>query len=760
MYHCFQQKFSEKRYAFLAFDAIIIAMDMFADVIINRKSPAVDRVFTYAVPPHLQGELKRGMLVRVPFNREKLEGVAVRLHDEAPQGFTARDILDLLSDKPLFSDELLRLAAWISEYYVCTRAAALQAMLPAGMTLSGRPPRIYYREVFSLADAWQQAKPSPKRRRLAAFLQGQGEADAQTLAEAGFSRDFLRAAGKAGLLRVEQRRVVEGAEQPAAEPAALSAEQQAVLDDILREQAADNRPYLLHGVTGSGKTELYLRLIAQAARAGRQSIVLVPEIALSTQMVDMLMRRLELPMAVLHSGLKPAERRHIWQEIAEGRITCVVGARSAVFAPLPRLGQIIIDEAHESSYKQDSTPRFSALTVAERRARFSGASLVLGSATPSVEQYYAAETGRYAKGELTGHYFPAPAPRARIVDMRAELREGNKTIFSRALYEALCHVLDHGEQAVLFMNRRGYYQHYACRDCGASIHCPHCAVAMSFHNDAYGGRLKCHYCGRSIAPPSRCPQCGSAHIRKFGVGTQRVAEELQRLFPAARVLRLDSDVIGERGSHERIYRAMRAGEADFLVGTQMVAKGLDFPRLTLAAVMAADTLLNLPDWRAAERTFQLITQLSGRAGRREKQGLAIIQTYTPEARPVVAAAAGDYRAFYRAELQERDMHGYPPFMQLIRVLFSGREQAALVALSRAYAHYLRPLLSGGDEICGPADAPLAKIKDRFRRQLILKCGDAAAGAAAVEQAALLLRAKERLPADFQLAIDVDPFSVM
>ena len=741
-------------------NGIIANMDTYADIIINRKSPAVDRVFTYAVPPHLQGELQRGMLVLVPFNREKLEGVVVRLHEDPPQGFTAREVLDLLCDRPLFSDELLQLASWISEYYVCTRAAALQAMLPAGMTLSGRPPRIYYRDLFRLAEGWQQVRMSARRQELVTLLQSAGALDAQQLAAAGFSRAFLRTATQAGLLTVERQRVLEGAEQPPAEPAALSAEQQAVFDAILCEQAGRNRPFLLHGVTGSGKTELYLRLIAHAAQEGRQSIVLVPEIALSTQMVDMLMRRLDLPMAVLHSGLKPAERRHIWQEIAEGRVTCVVGARSAIFAPLPALGQIIIDEAHENSYKQDSTPRFSALTVAEQRARFSGASLLLGSATPSVEQYFAAETGRYALGELTGHYFPAPPPRVEIVDMRAELREGNKTIFSRYLQQALADVLAQGEQAVLFMNRRGYYQHYACRDCGESIRCPHCAVAMSFHQDAHGGRLKCHYCGRSIAPPSRCPNCGSTHIRRFGVGTQRVADELQRLFPTARVARLDSDVTGERGSHERIYRAMRAGEVDFLVGTQMVAKGLDFPRLTLAAVMAADTLLNLPDWRAGERTFQLITQLSGRAGRREKQGLAIIQTYTPEAGPVMAAAAGDYHAFYRAELQERDLHGYPPFLQLIRVLFSSRDAQALAAVARAYAHYLRPLVSGNDEICGPAEAPLAKIKDRYRRQLILKCRDAAAGAAAVEQAAQLLRSGEHLPADLQLAIDVDPFSVM
>ncbi|MBQ1342726.1 MAG: primosomal protein N' [Firmicutes bacterium] len=735
-------------------------MSDYVDVIINRKSEALDRLFTYSVPPHLRSELEHGMLIAVPFHGQKLEGVAVRLHDEEPEGFEALDILDILHERPLFSDELLRLSAWMSDYYLCSRAAALQAMLPAGMSLSGRAPRIYLRDHYRLTESWQSVRPSPKRQSLIDLLHEAGEMSGEELAAAGFGRDFLSACVKAGLLNREQRRVDETGNLLPPAPASLSPEQEQVLSAIREEQAAANRPFLLHGVTGSGKTEVYLQLIREQAAQGKQSIVLVPEIALSVQMVDMLLARLELPVAVLHSGLKGSERRHIWQEIAENRYPVVVGARSAVFAPTPSLGLIIIDEAHETSYKQDNNPRFHAVTVAEKRCEFTGASLVLGSATPGVEQSAAAVNKRYAYGTLRNRYFAAPLPEVEVVDLREELRQGNSSIFSRPLQQAIRETLEAKDQAVLFLNRRGYYQHYSCRDCGVSITCPHCAVAMSYHEEGRNGRLKCHYCGRSIAPPALCPTCGSRHIRKFGVGTQRVAMELEKMFPDARVLRLDSDVTEERGRHEQVYRQMREGEADILVGTQMVAKGLDFPHLTLAAVVAADTLLNLPDWRAGERTYQLITQLAGRAGRRDKQGRALIQTYTPEAPPIRCAAAGDYRAFYLWEMENRRLHGYPPYTHLIRVLLSSQNRLACAEMSRAFAHYLRQTLPEGAEICGPADAPLARIKDRWRRQLIVKWPVVEEAAGGVDRARSLLLSREKAPRDLLVAIDVDPFGMM
>ena len=735
-------------------------MERYADVIINRKSPAVDRVFTYLVPDHLAGELEPGMLVQVPFNREHLEGVVIRLHDLEPEGVTLREIEDLLSPMPLFTRELLDLSAWMAEYYCCSRAAALQVMLPAGMVLSGQPPKAARQDFFRLAPDWSAGRLTEKRKALAAFLESRGEASQAALQAAGFDTAYLRAAEKAGLLLRESRRTDREPEDWPTAPTELNQEQNDVYQAICREWAGEGRPYLLHGVTGSGKTEIYLRLIQRAWEQDRQSILLVPEIALSAQMLEMLTRRLELPVALLHSGLKQTERRRIWQDIAEGRIAVVVGARSAVFAPLPRLGLLILDEEHESSYKQDQTPRFSAVTAARKRAELARAQLVLGSATPSVESRYRAEQGVFAYGQLKSHYHPAPPPEVTVVDMRQELREGNRSIFSRSLLAGLEQTLAEGGQSILFLNRRGYYQHFSCRDCGHVITCPHCDVAMSYHAGSYGGQLKCHYCGRRLRPPERCPACGSPRIRHFGIGTQRVQDELERLFPQARVARLDSDVMEERDSHARIFRAMSQGDLDMLVGTQMVAKGLDFPRVELAAAVAADTLLNLPDWRAGERTFQLLTQVIGRAGRRDKRGRAYIQTYAPEARPIQAAAAGDYDSFYRAELLQRQLHGYPPYCHLIQVLVTARDQGCVVAASNRLGELLEHALPPQDELCGPADAPLGRIKDQYRRQLILKTPAPLQAASLVENAWARLRAEERSARECLLTIDVDPLGML
>ena len=737
-------------------------MNGFADIIINRKSPAVDRVFTYSIPEYLQQDILPGMLVRIPFNREKLEGIVVRVHDCRPDMFDTRDIIGIVSEKPLFDARMLELSQWLAEYYHCSRAAAMQAMLPSGMALAGKKTRAACYDVYYLSKDHELYLTSKNRRQLAEFIlrQPDGEASFHTLQEAGYSRSYLYGCCKAGLLIKESRRVLAAADIYSSSPAAFNQQQQAAYDIICNERESGNRPVLLHGITGSGKTEIYLKLIQDAAARGCQSILLVPEIALSSQMVDMMTRRLGLTMALLHSGLLPGERRRVWQDIAEGRVQVVVGARSAVFAPAPNLGLIIIDEEHESSYKQDNVPRFHALTVAEKRRELWGAQLILGSATPSVESYYKARQGQYALAEINTQYYPAPRPAVTIVDMREELRSGHRLIFSRQLIAAIDETLAGGGQSILFLNRRGYYTFVSCRDCGQSVSCPHCAVSMCFHDDKWGGKLKCHYCGYTVIPPKLCPNCGSRHIRHFGIGTQRVADEAARLFPNARIGRLDSDVLDERDGHQRVYEAMLHREIDILVGTQMVAKGLDFPHLELAAVIAADSLLNLPDWRASERTFQMISQLCGRAGRREKQGRAIIQTYTPDAAPILQAASYDYQGFYRSELMQRRLHGYPPYCHLLRLLLSGCDQAALVEICAAYSHYLSHELAGSAEICGPAEAPYAKIKDRFRRQIIIKAADIRRAADAAEKAWVRTRQEERLPADIRLALDIDPMNML
>ncbi len=731
-------------------------MALFADIIINHKSPALDRIFTYSVPELLAGDIQTGMLVKVPFKQTMLEGVVIALHQQA-QSFEVKDIAEIIGKQPLFSAELLEVANWVAEYYHCSRAQALQAMLPSGMNLAAKPPKTAYYDVYRLSDNYQLVRSSDKRKQLIVLLAEQGEAENSFLHQHGFEQSFLRDAAKSGLVVKEQRRVL--ADIYPTEPTGLNAEQTAVYAEICAEREGANRPFLLHGVTGSGKTEIYLRLIEDAAKRGQQSILLVPEIALSTQMIEMMTRRLELPMALLHSGLLASERRRIWQDIAEKRIWLAIGARSAVFAPTPDLGLIIIDEEHENSYKQENHPRFHAIEVAKKRCELSQAQLVLGSATPAVESYYQAQTGHYALGEVQKQYYPAPQTEVSIVDMREELRQGHKLIFSRELIQALQEQLAAKEQSLLFLNRRGYYNFFSCRDCGSPIRCPHCAVALSFHDDRRGGMLKCHYCGYMTRPPQICPGCGSEKIRHFGIGTQRVVDEVSKLFPEARVARLDSDVMAERDGHQRIYQAMMRQEIDILVGTQMVAKGLDFPHLQLAAVIAADTMLNLPDWRAGERTFQLISQLIGRAGRRNTQGRAIIQTYTPDAQPIIAAANHDYQGFYQQEMLQRQMHGYPPCNHLLRILLTSSDQERLVETATAYAYYLQEMLLSTDELCGPAEAPYAKIKDRYRHQLMIKTSDIERVATAGESAWQKLTAAERLPKDILFSMDIDPMSM-
>ena len=735
-------------------------MAVFADIVINRKIRAVDRIFTYGVPTQLDGVIAPGMLVKVPFNRETLEGIVAAVTDQPPQGLRLRNIKEIVGDRPLFSQELINLSSWMADYYLCPRVTALQAMLPAGLHLSGRAPRVFYNDYYSLVVPQPDLRITAKRKSLVEYLQQNGESVAADLHKYDFSPSFLNACVKAGIVNKQRRRIEESGALWQTTDSPLSDEQRQVYAQIVAEWQGKNRPFLIHGITGSGKTEIYLRLIEKIIALNGQAIVLVPEIALSGQMLSMLKDRLPQTMAVLHSGLAAAERRQIWQDIAEGRIDIVVGARSAVFAPLPRLQLIIIDEEHENSYKQENQPRFHALTVAEKRAELCGAHLVLGSATPSVESYYRAEQGQYALGELKHHYYPAPPPLVDIIDMRRELREHNTSIFSTELQMALADTLAVGAQSILFLNRRGYYNFFSCRDCGESITCPHCAVAMSYHADANGGMLKCHYCGRIIKPPQLCPRCGSTHIRRFGVGTQRVADDAQKLLPQARILRLDSDVIEAEGGHQRIYQQMRDREADILVGTQMLAKGLDFPHVRLAAVIAADTMLNLPDWRATERTYQLISQLTGRAGRRYIQGKAIIQTYSPDAMPIIAAANHDYLNFYRQELEQRQLHGYPPFNHLVRLLFTAVNQVELRRVARAAAYYIGQCADGHSQLCGPAEAPFSKIKDRYRIQLIIKTDDLPALRLAIDEGWRRTWQKEKVSADVLLHIDIDPLSMM
>ncbi len=533
---------------------------------------------------------------------------------------------------------------------------------------------------------------------------------------AGFGSALIARALRAGALverEVRPQRVRNV--RSAAEPPVATAEQRVALDRI--EQALANRAFetmLLHGVTGSGKTYVYVEAIKNVVRDGGRAIVLVPEISLTPQATQRFVAAFGERVAVLHSALSERERFEAWQACARGEIDVVVGARSAVFAPLRDVRLLVVDEAHDPSYKQEQVPRYHAATVALERMRYQGGILLLGSATPSMETYAAAEAGKIPLLRLRERATQLPLPNVRVVDLTTEFESGNRGIFSTALVQALGERLARGEKTVLFVNRRGSAACVLCRSCGAVPQCPRCSVALAAHRSE--ALLRCHYCDYQAPIPRRCPGCGMETIREFGLGTERVADEVARLFPAARVIRMDSDTTTRVGDHARILRAFEEG-GDVLVGTQMVAKGLDFPTVTLVGVVAADLGLHVPDFRASERSFALIMQVCGRSGR-ARPGEAIVQTYVPAHPAIVSAATHDYEGFAGQELRERRTLGFPPDQRLIELGVIGRSRARTAEAAARYARILRE--SGVDDVLGPAPYPIARVNNEWRFRIALK----------------------------------------
>ncbi|WHX47548.1 primosomal protein N' [Paenibacillus woosongensis] len=535
------------------------------------------------------------------------------------------------------------------------------------------------------------------------------------------------------------------------------------------------RVFLLHGVTGSGKTEVYLQTIERCISQGRQAIVLVPEISLTPQMVERFKGRFGSKVAVMHSRLSTGERYDEWRKIREGRVQVAIGARSAVFAPFADLGLIVMDEEHETSYKQEETPKYHARDVAVERARQHGAAVILGSATPSLESYHAARSlssDDFAPMILEMKQRPSGSrlPGVQIIDMREELREGNRSMFSRALHQGIAQRIERGEQTVLFLNRRGYSTFVMCRTCGYVAECPECDISLTYHQKS--NNLRCHYCGYATPTPTECPECQSEHIRYFGTGTQRVEGELSKLFPGIRVIRMDVDTTSEKGSHEKLLQAFREKKGDVLLGTQMVAKGLDFPEVTLVGVIAADTALNLPDFRSAEKTFQLLTQVAGRAGRHQLPGEVYIQTYMPEHYSIIHSSRHDYHSFVREELQHRKMLHYPPYSRLILVTLSHEQLPVLLRMAENFASELRGKAQRlgwfGDldrrtaealDVLGPVASPLPRIKNRYRFQCMVKYrGDLDAVSLVREISAAMMG--QLRDASLQISIDVDPQMLM
>jgi primosomal protein N' (replication factor Y) len=537
----------------------------------------------------------------------------------------------------------------------------------------------------------------------------------------------------------------------------LTDEQSEAIIPILQSiETNKHQTYLLYGVTGSGKTEVYLQSIEEVLKKGKQAIVLVPEISLTPQMVDRFKGRFGSSVAVLHSGLSIGEKYDEWRKIHRKEVNVVVGARSAIFAPFDNLGIIIIDEEHESSYKQEENPRYHARDVAIYRGGYHKCPVVLGSATPTLETFARAKKGLYELLTLSKRMHEREMPAVEIIDMREELRQGNRSMFSTLLFEKLQNRIQKGEQTVLFLNRRGYSTFIMCRDCGFVVTCPDCDISLTYHRAQH--LVKCHYCGYEEPVVNHCPSCQSDHIRFFGTGTQKVEEEIGKLLPEARIIRMDVDTTSRKGSHEKLLSAFGEEKADILLGTQMIAKGLDFPKVTLVGVLTADTMLHLPDFRASEKTFQLLTQVSGRAGRHELPGEVVIQTYTPEHYSIELASHHNYNDFYQREMGLRKIHQYPPFYYISLITVSHPEITKVVSVTEKITTYLRSNLSDQAIVLGPAASPIPRIKNRYRYQCMIKYKDEPKLKQYLK--GLMDHYQKEIQQDLQITIDMNPHMMM
>ena len=693
---------------------------MYAHVLVDRAADALDHVFTYAVPEGM--DVRAGMQVEVFLGKSRVSGFVTELSQACDlDPARVRPIARVRPEAVVLPEELMELARWMAGRYNCNEIEALRLMLPAQARTGGA--RRKTQRVARLVDAQATARGARQKEVLARLREGECPC---ALLPAGALRS-LCARGAVEVYAQQVRRVPAALRGEALKDPDLTREQAAAVGRLLTALETGGR-FLLHGVTGSGKTEVYIRLVRAALERGKSAIVLVPEIALTPQMVRWFHQRFGARAAVLHSGLSAGERFDEWERIRSAEARVVVGARSAVFAPVVNLGALIVDEEHESSYQSDRRPRYDAREVAWKRAQDAGAVLLLGSATPSVATYMRAMPGVRAENrleliEMTRRVGGRPLPSIEVVDMRAEFARGNRSIFSARLAEALRACVESGRQAMLLMNRRGHSSFVSCRACGYVVRCDNCDVTMTYHQD--GDVLMCHYCGAQKRVPKRCPSCQSAYIKYFGVGTERVVAEVKRLLPQAKCLRMDQDTTRRKDAHARILDAFGRGEADVLVGTQMIAKGLDFPNVTLVGVVAADMTLNLPDYRAAERTFQLITQMAGRAGRSNLPGRVILQTYEPEHYGISLAARQDFRAFYLRESTYRRGALYPPFTVIARIVFSDGEEARAQKAAEAAEKELNRFFDEGGHRCDvvrmrAVECPVRRLRGLWRYQVFAK----------------------------------------
>ncbi len=741
----------------------------YADVILDIKISQLDRPFSYRVPEYLQQDLGVGDPVTVPFGKGNTmrKGFIIGFRDSVNMPADAvKDIAGLAPKGVSAEERTLDLAAFLRRRYGGTFSQALKTVLPAKASVEKLTFR-YIRanasreELISALGEAQRKHQRAKVRILEAVLEEEEIPYTWVTSKLGVSGQTISGLERSGLLQIittrEYRNPVHLGEETE-ERVTLNEQQRQAVDGILGDATEGRwegrRRYLIHGVTGSGKTEVYMALIEEVIRHGRQAIFLIPEIALTYQTLLRFYRRFGNRVSVLHSGLSAGEKYDQCQRALAGEIDVIIGPRSALFTPFPNVGIIILDEEHESSYKSDNVPKYHAREVAEYLADAGQAALVLGSATPSVEAYAAARAGEYQLYRLTDRAGAGSLPTVEITDLRQELASGNRSIFGRRLQELLRDRLARGEQSMLFLNRRGYAGFLSCRACGEALKCPHCDVTLSLHGT---NMLQCHYCGYSMPRPKACPSCGSPYLMPFRAGTEQVEEKLKELLPGVRTLRMDRDTTSTKDAYEKILAAFMNGEADVLIGTQMIVKGHDFPRVTLVGVLAADLSLSEGDYRSGERTFQLLTQAVGRAGRAELPGEAVIQTYRPDHYAVQMAASQDYEGFFAQEMDYRSMMDYPPAGHLLAVQVYGPNEKQTLK----YAEELAAAMKAAGSSCrvlGPAPGALSKVRDLFRFAIYGKGKDTASLIALRESLDSLIGPAHRGPEFVQF--DFDPVNIL
>lgn len=693
----------------------------------------VAHVFTYSVPQKM--ELSAGTRVLVPFGKRSVEGYVISLAETTDcPAEKLKSVIKPMEDYPLILPKLMELAVHMQQENHSTLVEAIRLLIPAQLRSGQVSEKVEKRVMLlvpksGLEAAIQQNSRSKKRQFILRLLSDYEEKSVQELTLLVKNpQDALKELAEQGFVELKEQVVFRSPMSgipvhPEPDPE-LTQEQSDVLADILPNLRTGKGSFLLHGVTGSGKSEVYIRLVREVLKAGKGAIVLVPEIALTPQMVSWFHSRFGERAAVLHSRLTAAQRYDEWRRIRFGMAQVVIGARSAVFAPLRNLGLIVVDEEHEQSYISDKFPRYDAREVAAFRCQNESATLLLASATPSILSFAKAQKGDYTLLEMPHRVNFRPMAHVELVDMRQELKDGNRSIFSRLLLDKLKTCISGGHQCILFLNRRGYAQSVTCRNCGEAIKCSACDIAMTYHQD--DGMLHCHYCGRATPLPSECPSCHSAHIKQFGIGTQRVEEEIRKLFPDTGILRMDLDTTEKRGAHEEILDAFRARRAQVLIGTQMIAKGLDFPAVTLVGVIMADLTLMLPDFRAPERTFQLLTQVSGRAGRADEPGEVVVQTYKPEHYAIASASRQDYREFFQEEFARRRRGLFPPFTMICRLLMENScepeckaKEEELLKLTEDYLE-LHPEQRRRVLVLRGEAAPVKMIRGKYRYHILMK----------------------------------------